>query len=82
MLRPGGQLLFLEHVRSDDPRLARWQDRLNGLQNRIGHGCNCNRETVADVQAVGFAIAEVAHSSLRKVPPIVRPLAVGAATRA
>ena len=36
VLRPGGRLLFIEHVRSDDERLARWQARLNGLQMRIG----------------------------------------------
>src|SRR6184192_3519577 len=43
VLKPGGRLLFIEHVRADDQRLARWQDRLNGLQTRLGHGCNCNR---------------------------------------
>ena len=35
LLKPGGQFVFLEHVRSDDPRLARWQDRLHGLQVRL-----------------------------------------------
>src|SRR3954462_9766551 len=39
VLRPGGQLLFLEHVRSDDPKLAKWQDRLLPLWKRFGHGC-------------------------------------------
>ena len=42
VLKPGGELIFIEHVRSDEPRLARWQDRLNPL-NRVVARCNCNR---------------------------------------
>src|SRR6266568_9682500 len=49
VLKPGGRLLFIEHVRATDERLAGWQDRLNGLQTRIGHGCNCNRSTVETI---------------------------------
>jgi ubiquinone/menaquinone biosynthesis C-methylase UbiE len=79
VLRPGGRLLFIEHVRSDDPRLARWQDRLNGLQLRIGHGCNCNRPTVEAIAAAGFSITALDRDVLRKAPPIVRPLVVGVA---
>ena len=45
VLRPGGQLLFIEHVRSGDPRQARSQDRMNGL-NRFVVGCDCNRPTL------------------------------------
>jgi ubiquinone/menaquinone biosynthesis C-methylase UbiE len=81
VLKPGGQLLFLEHVRSDDPKLARWQDRLNGLQTRIGHGCNCNRATLETIESQGFSIATVEHDRLPKAPPFVRPLIVGAAER-
>src|SRR5207244_3276016 len=80
-LKPGGQLLFLEHVRSDDAKLARWQDRLNGLEKRIGHGCNCNRPTLETIKGEGFAIAEVEHDRLPKAPAFVRPLIVGAAQR-
>jgi ubiquinone/menaquinone biosynthesis C-methylase UbiE len=80
VLAPGGRLLFIEHVRSDDPDRAKWQDRLNPLQQRIGHGCNCNRPTLEAIQSAGFAIADVAHEKLRKAPPIVRPLIVGTAT--
>src|SRR5262245_35220935 len=43
VLKPGGRLLFIEHVRSDEPRLASWQDRLNGVNRIVAHGCNCNR---------------------------------------
>jgi ubiquinone/menaquinone biosynthesis C-methylase UbiE len=80
LLKPSGQLLFLEHVRADDGGLARWQDRLNGLQLRIGHGCNCNRRTLESVKSAGFSIAELDRDELRRAPPIVRPLVVGAAS--
>jgi ubiquinone/menaquinone biosynthesis C-methylase UbiE len=79
VLKPGGRLLFIEHVRSDEPRLARWQDRLNGVQLRLGHGCNCNRPTVESIRNAGFDITELKQDVLRKVPPIVRPLVVGVA---
>jgi ubiquinone/menaquinone biosynthesis C-methylase UbiE len=79
VLKPGGRLLFIEHVRADDQRLARWQDRLNWLQTRVGHGCNCNRPTVASITEAGFTITDLEHDVMRKAPPIVRPLAVGVA---
>jgi ubiquinone/menaquinone biosynthesis C-methylase UbiE len=80
VLRPGGQLVFLEHVRSDDPKLARWQDRLHGLQYRLGHGCHCNRPTLDNVKAAGFEVAELKHDTVKKAPPIVRPLIAGVAS--
>ncbi len=78
VLKPEGQLLFIEHVRAQDPRLARWQDRLNGF-NRTIVGCDCNRSTLEGIRAAGFALTDVAHDELKKVPPFVRPLVVGAA---
>jgi ubiquinone/menaquinone biosynthesis C-methylase UbiE len=80
VLKPGGRLLFIEHVRSEEPRLARWQDRLNGLQQRIACGCNCNRPTVDNMQAAGFTVTRLERDTLRKAPPIVRPLVVGTAS--
>jgi ubiquinone/menaquinone biosynthesis C-methylase UbiE len=79
VLKPGGRLMFIEHVRADDERLARWQDRLNGLQTRIGHGCNCNRPTIRTIGEAGFEITQFENDVLRKAPPIVRPLVVGIA---
>ena len=81
VLKPGGRLVFLEHVRSESAGLARWQDRLNGLQTRVGHGCNCNRQTLDNINAAGFSIVELEHDRLRKAPPIVRPLIIGTAAR-
>jgi len=79
VLRPGGRLIFIEHVRSDEPGLARWQDRLNGL-NKFVACCDCNRRTLDSMKAEGFEVTKVDHTELKKVPPFVRPLVVGTAT--
>jgi ubiquinone/menaquinone biosynthesis C-methylase UbiE len=81
VLRPGGRLLFLEHVRADNPRLARWQDRLNFLNRAIAQGCNCNRDTLAAIQAAGFEVTSLERGEMKKAPPFVRPLIVGTAIR-
>jgi ubiquinone/menaquinone biosynthesis C-methylase UbiE len=79
VLRPGGQLLFLEHVRSDSPSLARWQDRVTGIWKRIGHGCHPNRATAAAIARSGLELDGVEEGDFPKAPPIVRPLVSGRA---
>jgi ubiquinone/menaquinone biosynthesis C-methylase UbiE len=79
VLKPGGQLVFLEHVRSEDPGLARWQDRLEAIQVRVGHGCHPNRSTLENIERASFTVAELEHDRLAKAPPIVRPLIAGVA---
>jgi SAM-dependent methyltransferase len=80
VLKPDGQFLFLEHVRSRNPTLAKWQDRLEGPWRFLGDGCHCNRDTAAAIGAAGFQLGEVEHDSLPKAPPIVRPLIRGRAS--
>lgn len=82
VLRPGGALLLIEHVRSDDPARARWQDRLEAPWRIFGNGCRCNRDTAAALEAGGFELTELAHAKLRKAPPIVRPLIQARAVKA
>jgi len=79
VLKTGGHFLFLEHVRADDPSLARWQDRLETPWRFLGDGCHCNRDTVAGIAAAGFELGEVERDRLPKAPPIVRPLMRGSA---
>ncbi|HEY2333913.1 MAG TPA: class I SAM-dependent methyltransferase [Solirubrobacterales bacterium] len=82
VLRPDGRLLFVEHVRSQDPGLARWQDRLEKPWRFLGDGCHCNRDTVATIEASPFTVERVEDGSLPKAPPLVRPLVRGSAVLA
>jgi len=82
VLKPGGRLLFIEHVRSEDPGLARWQDRLERPWHFLGDGCHCNRDTVATIESSALQLSEVEGGELPKAPPIVRPLIRGSASRA
>lgn len=77
ILKPEGQFLFLEHVRSPDPDLAKWQDRLEKPWRFLGDGCHCNRDTESALKAAGFELSDVEHPELPKAPPIVRPMAKG-----
>jgi SAM-dependent methyltransferase len=80
ILKPGGKLLFVEHVRAEDASLARWQDRLEGPWKFLADGCHCNRDTVATIEASPLTVEQVERGKLPKAPPIVRPLIHGSAT--
>ncbi len=56
VLRPGGALRFLEHVRSPSPRMAAFQDRIQPLWSRLFAGCHPNRDTLAAIRAHGFTV--------------------------
>ena len=79
VLKPGGKLLFIEHVRSDDAATARLQDRWAPLWRKCGHGCTCNRATLQAITDAGFAIERVEHGRLPKAPKIVKPMIAGVA---
>lgn len=81
VLKSQGQLLFIEHVRSDDPKLAGWQDRLRRPWSWFGCGCQCNRRTIENIRAAGFSLAELQQDRLQKAPPLVQPMIIGAAAR-
>lgn len=79
VLAPRGRALFIEHVRSEDPRLARWQDRLHRPWRLFADGCNCNRDTVAAIEAAGLEIERLQRGELPKAMPPVRPMVRGSA---
>ncbi|MDH5676371.1 MAG: class I SAM-dependent methyltransferase [Myxococcales bacterium] len=64
VLRPGGVMHFLEHGRSPDAGVARWQDRLNPMHRRIGGGCNLNRTMDVLVRDAGFELIALENFSV------------------
>jgi SAM-dependent methyltransferase len=81
VLRPGGRLRFYEHVRAEDPRLARWQDRLERPWGWLVGGCHPNRDTVAAITAAGLRLVQLDRFDLRAMPPPARPHVLGVAER-
>jgi SAM-dependent methyltransferase len=81
VLRPGGTLRFNQHVRADDPRLARWQDRLERPWGWLAGGCHPNRDVVAAITAAGFRMLELDRFDFQIMPPLVRPHVLGVAQR-
>jgi ubiquinone/menaquinone biosynthesis C-methylase UbiE len=79
VLKPGGRLLFIEHVRSPDPGLARWQDRLHGPWYLFGNGCHCNRDTLAAIESSPLEVERYERGEVPAAVPLVRPLLSGSA---
>lgn len=82
VLRPEGAYLFLEHGRSNDPRVARWQDRLNPIQRVVACGCNINRPIDGLVREGGLVLARLERYVLRGEPRVFAEMYRGAAARA
>jgi ubiquinone/menaquinone biosynthesis C-methylase UbiE len=58
VLKPGGRFFFLEHGRSPDPKVARNQDRFDGLEQRLAGGCHLNRDIRGIVEQGGLTVEQ------------------------
>jgi ubiquinone/menaquinone biosynthesis C-methylase UbiE len=81
VLKPGASLLFVEHVRAETPGLARAQDLLHGPWYVIGHGCHCNRDTVAAIQRSPLELGALERGEMPGMP-LVKPVVLGEAVAA
>jgi SAM-dependent methyltransferase len=82
VLRPKGRMLFMEHVRGE-PSRARWQDRLNPVQNLLFGGCNLNRPTADTIGSSPLTVEELRADEMpRSGGPLVKPMIVGSARAA
>jgi ubiquinone/menaquinone biosynthesis C-methylase UbiE len=59
VMKPGGQLIFVEHGRAPDPGVVSWQDRLTPYWKRIAGGCHLNRKVDELITDAGFQITEL-----------------------
>jgi ubiquinone/menaquinone biosynthesis C-methylase UbiE len=80
VLKPGGQFIFLEHGRSEDPQIAVWQNRLNPLQRVIACGCNLNRAIDTLIRQAGLAITQLERFEMDNLPRIAGSMYWGIAT--
>lgn len=83
VLRPGGELRFYEHVRSQEPRLVRWQRRADVIWPHTSGGCHASRATPDAISAAGFDIESRRDFEFRPslLTYIVSPHVVGVARR-
>jgi ubiquinone/menaquinone biosynthesis C-methylase UbiE len=80
VLRPGGELRLIEHVRDPEPGArAHMQDLLERPWGWVAGSCHPNRDTRATLEAAGFDTTEVVPGALNKAMPLVRPMIAGSA---
>ena len=82
VLRPGGGLVFIEHVCAKDrPDRYRWQRRIEPVWKWLADGCHLTRDTAAFIEDAGFHMASITRASMRKAPPVIRPTIRGVARK-
>lgn len=81
VLKPGGSLLFFEHVRAPSKKLSAWQDRVNPLWKKVGCGCHLNRSTKEVFQKAGFEFERIEEFYHPKIIKLVSPVIKGVAKK-
>jgi len=82
VLKPGGRYVFLEHGRSDNPRLARWQDLYNPLHKCLAAGCHVNRSIDTLIAQSGMQILQLECYSVLSMPRLLNRMYRGVAQAA
>jgi ubiquinone/menaquinone biosynthesis C-methylase UbiE len=70
VLKPGGQLVFVEHGHSPEPGVAAWQDRLDPYWCKLAGGCHLNRDIGALLKEAGFEVSRLACEYAKGLKPM------------
>ena len=81
ILRPGGRLLFLEHGRAPDAKVARWQDRIEPVWKPLAGGCHLTRPIGSALRGAGFAVEPIGQAYLPKAPKVMGWMEWGSARK-
>lgn len=84
VVRPGGELRFIEHVRADTPGLHRVQRVLDAtVWPPLGGGCHVSRDTLSTIAGVGFTVtrSEAFRFPVTQIPLPASPHVWGIAVR-
>ena len=81
VLKPGGRFVFLEHGSSDEPKIQRWQRRLNWIQKRVGDGCRLDLDVEAVIKAQAFREVNLNRFLLERTPRTHGTMYRGVATK-
>lgn len=81
VLKPGGRLVFLEHGLSPDARVAKWQNRLDGVWGRFAGGCHLNRDPASLVREAGFKISSLDQHYAQGAPKFAGYMTGGVAAK-
>ena len=83
VIRPGGELRFYEHIRSESARLARFQRAIDVVWPHMGGGCHTSRATLDAIEAAGFTVESARRFTFRPAATCfpVAPHAIGTARR-
>jgi len=78
VLKPGGRLLFCEHVEAESAWRRALQRRSVRPWAAFADGCRCDRPTLATIESQ-LQVESVEHGRWRGMPAIVKPLVWGSA---
>ena len=81
VLKPGGKLLFLEHGRAPDARVARWQERIEPVWKPLAGGCHLTRPIGSALRGAGFDVMPLGQAYLDKTPKVMGWMEWGVARR-